>query len=598
MPAPRTPTPRPGASRRAPKATPRQLLLRRLIPVAILVGAVLLLALATVTLGGGPDRVAIAQSYARAWSKGDYPAMYAALTPEARQRVTRRRFTELHREQLATATATALGVGGASRALTKAVVRVPIVLRTRIYGRVVLPADLPIADEGDDTGIDWRRHLAFPGVRLGEQLTRTVELPPRGTIQARDGSVLAQGAARTPDPSVADVAPDVVGQLGAPTDARAKQLRARGVPGDTQVGASGLERALDDRLLGKPGGELLAGGRTLVRSEPEQAQAVKSTIAPSVVRAAVTGLAGRLGGVVALDPRSGEVLGYAGIAFSGLQPPGSTFKILTLTAALEAGIAGEGSSYPVETEATLEGVSLENANGESCGGTLARSFALSCNSVFAPLGAQLGAAKLVDVAERFGFNGEPLLPGAAVAEIPPAAEIGDDLAVGSSAIGQGKVQATALQMASVAATIADRGSRPGLTLDVDLAARRGNAPLTKVTTPGVAATVEKLMQGVVTSGTGTSAALPGVPVAGKTGTAELQTTRRCEVAPAEGVVNPEDCASASNTEDTDAWFSAFAPAGKAQPRVAVGVLLVRAGAGGDTAAPVAKLVLQAALERG
>jgi cell division protein FtsI/penicillin-binding protein 2 len=304
--------------------------------------------------------------------------------------------------------------------------------------------------------------------------------------------------------------------------------------------------------------------------------------------------------VVALDPRSGEVLGYAGIAFSGLQPPGSTFKIITLTGALEAAITKEGSSYPVQTEAVLEGVSLENADGEQCGGSLATSFALSCNSVFAPLGAELGAERLVEVAERFGFNGDPLLPGAAVATIPAAEEIGDDLAVGSSAIGQGRVQATALQMAAVAATIADRGRRPRLTLDLAVARGAGKAPRTRVTTPAIAATVEKLMQGVVTAGTGKAAAIEGVPVAGKTGTAELENTRRCEVTPVDpaAAVDPEGCAAASDATDTDAWFTAFAPAGRAAPRVAVGVLLVRAGAGGDTAAPVARQVLQAALERG
>lgn len=602
-PQPRRPraTPRP-VPRRPPPPTHRQIMVRRLVPVGILAGAVLLIGGAVVTLGGGPDRVQIAETYARAWSRGDYAAMYGQLTPGARQRVSQKRFAALHKELLTTATVQRLGVGGAARELTDGLIRVPIVLRTRIYGRVVLSADLPIADDGDDTGVDWKRYLAFPGMKLGEELSRTVEMPPRGTIQARDGAVLAQGADRTADAAVADVAPDVVGQIGAPSDTRAAQLEKLGVPTDTQVGTSGLERALDDKLLGTPGGELLAGGRVLVRSEPRQAEAVKSTIAPGVVRAAVAGLAGRLGGVVAVDPKSGEVLGFAGIAFSGLQPPGSTFKILTLTGALEAGIAGEGSTYPIETEAVLEGVSLENANGESCGGTLARSFALSCNSVFAPLGAQLGAEKLVDVAKRFGFDGDPLLPGAAVATIPDAAEIGDDLAVGSSAIGQGRVQATALQMAAVAATIADGGSRPRLTLDFDVAKRDGDAPLTRVTTPRVAATVEKLMQGVVTNGTGTSAALPGVSVAGKTGTAELESTRKCDVAPTGTtgpVANPEDCANTSDTTDTDAWFSAFAPAGKGKtPRVAVGVLLVRAGAGGDTAAPVAKQVLQAALDRG
>ncbi len=579
-------------------------MLRRAVCVGVLVVAVGALAFAVATLvGGGPDRVAVAGRYTRAWARGDFATMYAELTSVAKRRVTAKRFAALHRDLFVRATGERLMVAGAPRELPSGAIRVPMAVRTRIYGRVTAPADLRVTEDGDGdgAGVDWRRHMAFPGLRPGEELTGTIEMPPRAAILARDGGVLAEGEARTPAAAVADVAPDVVGRLGPPPPDRVARLRALGVPGDAMVGLSGLERALDERLLGRPGGDLTAGDRLLARTTPAQAAAVRSTIAPSVVRAAVAGLAGRLGGVVALDPRSGEVLGYAGIAFSGLQPPGSTFKILTLTGALEAGITGEGSSYPVATEAVLEGVSLENANGESCGGTLAQSFAESCNSVFAPLGADLGAERLVAVAERFGFNGEPLLPGAAVAAIPPAAEIGDDLAVGSSAIGQGRVQATALQMATVAATIADRGERPRLTLELDAATRARPAPRTRVTTPKVAATVEKLMQGVVTSGTGTSAAIPGVPVAGKTGTAELQSTRRCAVAPAAPgapAPNPEGCADASDQMDTDAWFAAFAPAGRRPPRVAVGVLLVRAGAGGDTAAPVARQVLQAALGRG
>jgi len=573
---------------------------QRVVSVGVLVLAAGAVTGAVLTLGGGPDRVGVAERYTRAWARGDFRAMYGELTPTARKRVTATRFAALHRERFATATGQRLVVAGSPRELSPSVVRVPIAVSTRIYGRVAAPADLPVGGDGDAVGVDWKRHLAFPGLRLGEELTRTVEMPARATIQARDGGVLAEGEARAPGTDLADVAPNVVGQIGPPPPERAGRLRALGIPAGTQIGLTGLERALDERLLGTPGGELLADRRVLARASPKQAEAVRSTIVPSVVRAAVTALAGRDGGVVALDPRSGEVLGYAGIAFSGLQPPGSTFKIITLTGALEAKITGEGSSYPVETEAVLEGVSLENANGEQCGGSLARSFALSCNSVFAPLGAELGAEKLVEVAERFGFNGEPLLPGAAVAAIPAAEEIGDDLAVGSSAIGQGRVQATALQLAAVAATIADRGGRPRLTLDLDAAKRTPEAPLTPVTTPAVAVTVEKLMLGVVRSGTGKAAAIDDVPVAGKTGTAELGTTRRCEVAPAAGAAapSPEDCASASDPTDTDAWFAAFAPAGRRAPRVAVGVLLVRAGAGGETAAPVARQVLQAALARG
>src|SRR5947209_586045 len=165
-----------------------------------------------------------------------------------------------------------------------------------------------------------------------------------------------------------------------------------------------------------------------------------------------------------MHPRTGELLALAGVAFSALQPPGSTMKIITASGALEAGIVKLGDTFPVESSTTLDGFKLQNANGEYCGGTLLNAFAVSCNSVFAPLGAKLGAARLVAIAERFGFNQPPSIPGAAEPSIPPAGSIGDDLAVGSSAIGQGKVQSTALGMADIAATIAMGGRRPIPTL--------------------------------------------------------------------------------------------------------------------------------------
>ena len=121
-------------------------------------------------------------------------------------------------------------------------------------------------------------------------------------------------------------------------------------------------------------------------------------------------------------------------------------------------------SWPVQQAAVLEGVELENANGEFCGGSLRDSFAHSCNSVFAPIGAELGAEKLVAEAEKFGFNQKPSLAGAQMSTLPPASEIGDDLAVGSTAIGQGRVLATPLEFATVASTIAEHGMRPQPTL--------------------------------------------------------------------------------------------------------------------------------------
>jgi cell division protein FtsI/penicillin-binding protein 2 len=416
-------------------------------------------------------------------------------------------------------------------------------------------------------------------------------MPARGTLLARDRTVLAKGDDRS-SPSL--LAPQVVGQLGPIPPERRQELAALGVPADAEVGVSGLERIFDERLLGTPGGELVAGTRVLKRSTPRQAPAVRTTISLPVEQAAVTALGPRLGGVVALKPRTGEVLAFAGIAFSGLQPPGSTFKMITTTGALEAGITNPQKTYPVEQKAVLEGVDLENANGEYCGGTLVASFAKSCNSVFAPLGVQLGAKRLVATAERYGFNAPPDIAGAAESTIPAAGEIGDDLAVGSSAIGQGRVQATALQMATVAAAIGLRGRRPHLTLDYDAAHGRA-ANMERATSAKVARTMERLMLAVVRGGTGTRAAIPGVLVAGKTGTAELRTTKKCVPDPE----HPETCPpadQANDPTDTDAWFAAYAPAGKGRPHVAVGVLLVASGAGGDTAAPAAQSVLLAGLK--
>jgi cell division protein FtsI/penicillin-binding protein 2 len=462
---------------------------------------------------------------------------------------------------------------------------------TRAFGPVSADLRLDVTrDAGGDPRIDWKPNLVFPGLAAGQRLQRTTTMPPRADLLARDGTPLAQGPDRTSP--LGPAAQAITGALGPIPEPERERAQARGLPADAQVGITGLERAFEARLQGEPGGQLRAGVRLLAGREPRKAAPVRTTIAPSVQQAAVTALAGRLGGIVALRPRSGEVLAAAGIGFSGLQPPGSTFKIVTATGALEAGVAHPGDAFPVQTAATLSGVELQNANRESCGGTLAHSFAESCNSVFAPLGAKLGAQRLVATAQRFGFNRPTGIPGAATSSIPPAGEIGDDLAVGSSAIGQGRVQATALQMAIVAAAIGLRGRRPDVTLDP--ARWPGAAPTTPATTPKVARIMERLMLGVVRGGTGSAAAIAGVRVAGKTGTAELKSTQACKPVPDD----PESCPvdQRADTTDTDAWFAAYAPAGHGHPRIAVGVLLVSAGAGGDTAAPAARQVLLAALK--
>jgi cell division protein FtsI/penicillin-binding protein 2 len=202
---------------------------------------------------------------------------------------------------------------------------------------------------------------------------------------------------------------------------------------------------------------------------------------------------------------------------------------------------------------------------------------VSCNSVFAPLGVKLGAQRLVSIAERFGFNRPSSIPGAAESQIPSASTIGDALAVGSSAIGQGMVQSTALEMTDVAATIAMGGRRPIPTLIAHQIPH-----FVRVTSAHVAHLVQQMMIAVVEFGTGTAAQITGVKVAGKTGTAELKNTS-----------NPND-PNASSPQNTDAWFVGYAPVGK--PRIVVGALFPNQGAGGATAAPAVHDVLVAALQ--
>jgi peptidoglycan glycosyltransferase len=162
--------------------------------------------------------------------------------------------------------------------------------------------------------------------------------------------------------------------------------------------------------------------------------------------------------------------------------------------------------------------------------------------------------------------------------LPPASEIRTPLEVGSTAIGQGKVLATPLRLASAAQVIAANGVRYEPTLAAD-----EPADPVRVTSPRVARTISSLMVDVVSFGTGTAAAIDDVKVAGKTGTAELEDTR-----------GPNAPASPTDGSNTDAWFAAFAPAGR--PRVAVGVMFVRAGSGGATAAPAARVVIEEGLK--
>ena len=560
---------------------------RRLIALGLLAALPALIAGLVVGARYEDSARGAVERFLAAWEKRDYGAMYGQLGPAAKRRTSPKRLVRTYRQAAETMTLVSVTPGRPGR-IADGHVDVPVALRTRIFGTVHGTLRLAVEQPADgEAGVDWRANNVAPGLRPGERLARQTRMPPRAAIEARDGTVLAQGDARLgeADPSVSQV----VGTIGPPPPERADELQAQGVPVGAAVGLTGLEREFDDALRGTPGGTLYAGRRVIATSFPQRGSTAHTTIDPKVQKAAVEALAGRFGGIAVVRPRTGEVLALAGIGYSAPQPPGSTFKIVTLAGALQSGVVKRSARFPVSTSATLEGVELQNANGEACGGSLEASFAESCNSVFAPLGAKLGARRLVATAERFGFNEDPSLAGEARSTIPPAEEIGDDLAVGSSAIGQGKVLATPLLMATIAAAIGERGLRPVPALSREASGRRVRA-----TTPAVARTIGRFMRSVVRHGTGAAAAIPGVVVAGKTGTAELRTTVKEEPQPLQPGETPTP-APEDDTTDTDAWFAAFAPAGR--PRVAVAVLLVGQGAGGATAAPAAKTVLQAALRR-
>jgi peptidoglycan glycosyltransferase len=556
--------------------------------VAFLIGAIV----------GGNHRsspaVALASRFVQAWTKGDYATMYGEISPAAQRTLTPSRFAFDYQHDLRTATADSRRLAGRARSLGAGRVRVPVQVRTRLWGTLSLSFTLATVSTEAGTRISWTRSDGFPGVPPGAILSRHTSLPRRATLLARDGSVLAETSTEGDSRStpLGTLGTAVVGEIGPIPASRRAGLEAEGVPGDAQVGTGGLELALDDRLRGRPGGELLAGGLALASTSPRAAHAIRTTVAPDVQQAAVTALGGQLGGIVAMRPSTGEILAVAGLGLDGLQPPGSTFKIITVSGALSAHLATPRTVFPYATYATLDGVRLNNANGEDCGGSLELAFAVSCNSVFTPLGVKLGADRLVATAEGFGFNHDPGLPGAARSTLPAASGIQGELAVGSTAIGQGEVLATPLQMLSVAATIADGGRRPMPTFTPEAPHTGGRA-----VSASVARTVRHLMTEVVREGTGRSAAIPGVVVAGKTGTAELKSS--CPASTEKGESSEpekgeEGCqGTAGNASNTDAWFTAFAPA--IHPRIAVCVMLVKDGAGGDTAAPVARQVLEAGL---
>jgi penicillin-binding protein A len=548
--------------------------MRLLIPVvvaaAVAAGVVLI-----IRASSGPAEPQLVTNYVHAWAVGDYRKMYSLLDPASKSHMSESKFAAAYRHDARLATVRSIRAARVGNRRGD-YIAVRMRVATRLFGTFRQTLEVPLTGSGSSATVHFVPSLLFPGLAGREHLVRHMSLPPRATVFAADGTPLAQGPDRTSP--IPDVAIQIAGVLGPIPASQAAMYSAEGYPPDARVGLDGLERAFQPALAGTPGGALMAGHRVLVRAAPKPGHDVTSTIQPAIERAAIAALAGRFGGVVAMDPRTGALLALAGVAFSASQPPGSTMKIITSTGALEAGIVKLSDTFPIETSATIEGYTLHNAGGEACGGTFLNAFAVSCNSVFAPLGAKLGAKRLVDVAKRYGFDTPPTIPGAVESQIPPANQIGDDLAVGSSAIGQGKVEATPLEMTDVAATIAMGGKRPLPTLQAHQPPR-----FVRVTSHHVAGQLQRMMIAVVQFGTGTSAAIPGVTVAGKTGTAELQNT-----ATATGANAP------NANQETDAWFVGYAPVGA--PRIVAGALFPNQGAGGATAAPAVRQVLIAALQ--
>jgi peptidoglycan glycosyltransferase len=388
-------------------------------------------------------------------------------------------------------------------------------------------------------------------------------------------------------------------------------------------GSDGVEREYDGQLSGRSVPINVNNIGNLFNPQ-SRAETVTLTVDARVQYAAALALGNRPGAVVAIVPSTGAILAmwsypsfdnnplashsssvakqaWDSYQANALNPmlarafrdrffPGSTFKVITASAVYDHDPALATKVYPTLGALPLPNtnhLTLSNFGGETCGGMLPTLFRVSCNSGFAQVGLDLGAANLAAEANAFGFDQRPPidLPAAATSNFPPASSFAQDLpGVAKSAIGQQDVSATPLQMALVAAAIANGGviMRPHVLENIKDSEGRivqtyQPQPWVTATSPATALSMRGLMIQVVQSGTGTAAQIPGVQVAGKTGTAQT----------------------GNNTVHT--WFIAFAPA--AAPQVAVAVLVENQPdsndfTGGQIAAPIAKKVIQAALAIG
>ena len=391
----------------------------------------------------------------------------------------------------------------------------------------------------------------------------------------------------------------------------------------TIYGAHGLEGTENDLLSGTA--DRLFYRRIsdlLVGKEPAGAQ-VELTINPKAQQAAWKALGNQRGAVVALDPKTGDILAMVSKpsydpdqlathdadkarkaykklnaddqtplinrAIGGdLYPPGSTFKIITSAAALTDGYDLDSElDGPARLDLPQTTATLPNDNFLPCGPnnktTLIHALEISCNTAYASLGMALGQDKVREQAQKFGYGQDLAIPLTVEPSKFPTGLNKPQLA--QSSIGQFDVRVTPLQVAMVSAGVANDGvvMRPNLIRRVRSAEQetieeRKPAELSEAVTPDVAQKLTTMMEQVVISGTGTKAQIPGVKVAGKTGTAQHAEGKAPQV-----------------------WFTSFAPAD--DPKVAVAVVVEEGGNlgkdafGGTVSAPIAKAVMEAVLNK-
>jgi peptidoglycan glycosyltransferase len=371
-----------------------------------------------------------------------------------------------------------------------------------------------------------------------------------------------------------------------------------------RLGKTGLEAAVDAELLGLEDRALWDEVRDRLTARPRRGLDVVTTLDIEIQRAAFAALGNRPGAVVVLDARDGALLAAVSRpsfdpnevesewetlrraqggpllnrALHGLYPPGSIFKVVTMAAGLSRGTVSPDTVFSCPGFVVVRGQRITDYGGRGHGQvTVREALVQSCNVTFVLLGLRTGGTTLREVSSAFGLGTAPRLEMASAAgHLPPPQEVEGE-GVGQMAFGQGSLLVSPLQMALVAGTIAGDGQRPQpyivreiRTYEGRTVERKSAPEAVRILAPQIASIIRDTMVEVVRRGTGRAAGIPGVAVAGKTGTATVAGAR------------------------SHAWFIAFAPAHA--PRVAVSVVLEHGGLGGQDAAPVARRVLQAALD--